>query len=86
MGVKFCPGAANITGTPTLEVKKCPECGNDVELFSSDSQRACEKCSFIVYNDMESCIKWCKSARECIGEELYEKLVRAEKRKQKDQL
>ena len=86
MGSKFCPGAANISGTPTLEVKQCPQCGNSVELFSSDTQSACEKCGFVVYNDIESCIKWCKSARECVGEEIYEKFMRAEKRKQKDNL
>ena len=86
MGSKFCPGAANISGTPTLEVKKCPECGNEVELFSSDTQRECKNCGFVVYNDIESCVKWCKSARECVGEVLYEKLMRAEKRKQKDNI
>jgi ribosomal protein S27E len=75
MGVKFCPGAANISGTPTLVVKKCPDCGNEVELFSSDTQQKCKKCGFIVYNNIQSCIKWCKSARECVGEEMYEKLI-----------
>lgn len=75
MGVKFCPGAANISGTPTLAVKKCPDCGNEVELFSSDTQRKCEKCGFIVYNNIQSCIKWCKSARECLGEEMYKKII-----------
>lgn len=76
MAVKFCPGAANISGTPTLKVKKCPECGSEVELFSSDSQRECGKCGFIVYNNITSCVQWCKSARECVGDEMYEKLMK----------
>jgi NADH pyrophosphatase NudC (nudix superfamily) len=69
-----CPGAAAIHGTPTLEIKKCPQCGGEVELFSTDAQRACEACGFVVYNDIQSCIKWCSKARECVGEEMYRKL------------
>lgn len=75
-----CPGAAAIRGTPTLKVKKCPECGSDVELFSTDPQRACEHCGFIVYNDIQSCIKWCAKARECVGDEMYERMVGGQKK------
>ncbi len=75
MPVKYCPGAANLTGTPTLKVKQCPSCGADVELFSTDVQVPCGVCGFIVYNDIQSCIRWCKFAKECIGEELYEQLT-----------
>lgn len=75
MAVKYCPGAANLTGTPTLKVKKCPACSVDVELFSTDIQVPCTSCGFIVYNDIQSCIRWCKFAKECIGEELYEQLT-----------
>lgn len=69
-----CPGSANIR-TPTLSIKKCPECGCDVELFSSDAKVACDNCGFVVYNDISSCIQWCPHARECLGEEQYRKLV-----------
>ncbi len=75
MAVKFCPGAANISGTPTLKVKKCPECGAEVEIFSSDMNIECKKCGFCIYNDIISCIRWCKSARECVGDEMYERLM-----------
>lgn len=69
-----CPGS--LAGTPTLKVKKCPECGSEVEVFSNDVKVNCEKCGFAVYNDVESCIQWCKYARECVGEQLYKKLKR----------
>lgn len=69
-----CPGAGAIKGTPTLAVKKCPECGHEVELFSTDVQRACEVCGFVVYNDIQSCVRWCAKARECVGDELFEEL------------
>lgn len=66
-----CPGS--LGNTPTLKVKKCPECGGDVEVFSNDVQVRCDRCGFSVYNDLESCIQWCKYAKECVGEELYKK-------------
>lgn len=69
-----CPGS--LAGTPTLEVKKCPECGNEVEVFSNDVKVKCDKCGFDIYNDVESCIQWCKYAKECVGEQLYKKLKR----------
>ncbi|MCX6691836.1 MAG: hypothetical protein NTW33_07245, partial [Methanoregula sp.] len=48
-----CPGAANLR-TPTLNVKKCPRCGGEVELFSNDVSVKCTKCGFEVYNDIAS--------------------------------
>ena len=69
-----CPGAAQFTRTPTLKIKKCPECGGDVEIFSTELRVKCDKCGFTVYNELESCIQWCKYAKECVGEELYNKL------------
>jgi len=51
-----CPGASNIR-TPTIELKACPQCGAEIEMFSSDMQIDCPKCGFTVYNDLESCIQ-----------------------------
>jgi ribosomal protein S27AE len=69
-----CPGAAGLRGTPTLTIKTCPQCGADVELFSIDFKVACDNCGFVVFNDLQSCIQWCKYAEACVGEELYRKL------------
>jgi len=69
-----CPGAANLR-TPTLAIKKCPQCGEEVELFSNDISVKCS-CGFVVYNDIASCVQWCKHAKECVGEEMYNKLVK----------
>ena len=65
-----CPGAANIR-TPTLSIKKCPRCGEEVEVFSNDIKVTCEGCGFVIYNDILSCVQWCKYAKECVGEETY---------------
>ena len=72
-----CPGASN-TRTPTIQLKECPRCGAEVEMFSIDMQMNCPKCGLTVYNDLESCIQWCEHARECVGEETYERLKKKE--------
>lgn len=69
-----CPGVSRLK-TPTLKIKICPNCGSEIELFSTDVSVACEKCGFVAYNDIDSCIQWCKHAKQCVGEELYEKLM-----------
>jgi protein-arginine kinase activator protein McsA len=74
----YCPGAANLR-TPTLTIKKCPQCGEEVEVFSSDVSVGCSRCGFEVYNDMMSCIQWCNHAQECVGPEIYQNLTRGKK-------
>jgi len=68
-----CPGASNMR-TPTLKIKNCPQCGGELELFSTDTKVKCSVCGFTVYNNIESCIQWCLYAKECVGEEPYNKL------------
>ncbi|HYA33488.1 MAG TPA: hypothetical protein VEG65_05780 [Candidatus Bathyarchaeia archaeon] len=68
-----CPGTSHLR-TPTLTIKRCPRCGEDVEVFSSDIKVNCGKCGFTIFNDTNSCIHWCAYAKECVGPELYERL------------
>ena len=73
--------------TPTIHEKVCPNCGEVIELFSIDTQMACEKCGFIAYNDTLSCVQWCEHAKKCVGEEMYEQMmviVRMQKQKKKE--
>ena len=73
--------------TPTIHEKICPNCGEVIELFSIDTQMACEKCGFIAYNDTLSCVQWCEHAKKCVGEEMYEQMmaiVRQQKQKKKE--
>ena len=78
--------------TPTIQEKICTQCGSVIELFSIDTQMACEKCGFIAYNDTLSCVQWCQYAKQCVGEEMYDHLMKlaaeqkeraAEERRQK---
>ncbi len=61
--------------TPTIHEKTCPRCGRIIELFSIDTQVACDSCGFIAYNDTLSCVQWCKYAKQCVGEEMYEHMM-----------
>lgn len=67
-----CPGAAGMKN-PTIKEKICPQCGSVIEIFSTDTEVACDNCGFIAYNDALSCVKWCKYAEKCVGPELYKK-------------
>ena len=75
MILDHCPGAINLK-TPTLTIKICPQCGEEVEIFSNDTQVVCGTCGFDIYNDTFSCIQWCKYAKECVGEEMYRKFYK----------
>ena len=61
-----CPGAANLR-TPTLSIQDMSAvrgCSNEIRVV-------CSKCGFVIYNDLLSCVQWCKYVRECMGMETY---------------
>ncbi|MBQ9881573.1 MAG: hypothetical protein IJM42_03060 [Synergistes sp.] len=66
----------------TIEEKRCPRCGAEIEIFSVDAEAKCPDCGFTVYNDTMSCVLWCRYARECVGEELYEKMKEVARRRE----
>ena len=59
----------------SIAEKICPQCGNPIEIFSTDTQVTCEVCGFVAYNDSLSCVQWCKYARQCVGDEMYERMM-----------
>ncbi len=72
---RTCAGRNNF-GTPTLKIMKCPECGGEIEMFSTDIKVKCDNCGFVAFNDINICVQWCAHAEECVGTEMYNKLVR----------
>lgn len=66
--------------TPTIIEKTCPNCGAEIEMFSIDTEMICEKCGCKVYNDTLNCVQWCKYAKDCVGEEMYENMMIIAKR------
>lgn len=72
--ISKCPGQDMRRLTAALY--KCPQCGEMVETFSDELKRRCHKCKTLVYKDkVPSCIEWCQSARECLGEERLKELM-----------
>jgi len=58
-----------------VELYKCPNCGSEVEIFSDEIKVKCQKCGTRVYKEkIPSCIEWCASARQCLGEERWKQL------------
>ena len=72
MSMEHCQGKPR---TPTIHEKVCPRCGNLIELFSIDTEVACEHCGFVAYNDTLSCVQWCEHARKCVGDQMYEHMM-----------
>ena len=70
--------------TPTIEEKICPQCGHAIEIFSTDTEVACENCGFVVYNDALSCVQWCKYARQCVGDAMYEQMMQIAARQKEE--
>ncbi len=64
----------------SIEERICPQCGHEIEIFSVDTEAACEHCGFVIYNDQLSCVQWCKYARQCVGDRMYEDMMEIARR------
>ena len=74
-----CPGAVSIR-EPIPEFFTCPTCGAEVEIWTHEQSRKCEKCGTEVFKEyVPSCVEWCKYAKECVGEEAYERYMMGKK-------
>ena len=72
--VSHCPGQDGRKLKVSLH--KCPDCGSEVEIFSDETRIKCRKCGNYVYKEnVPSCIEWCSSARQCLGEERWKALM-----------
>ncbi len=59
-----------------VELYKCHNCGAEVEMFSDEIKVKCHKCGTKIYKErMPSCIEWCASARQCLGDERWKELT-----------
>ena len=64
----------------SIEERICPQCGHEIEIFSVDTEAACEHCGFVIYNDQLSCVQWCKYAKQCVGDRMYENMMEIARR------
>ena len=69
-----CPGQD--MSNRRVSLHKCPDCGAEVEILSDELRGKCQKCATYVYKEkVPSCIEWCASARQCLGEERWKALM-----------
>jgi DNA-directed RNA polymerase subunit RPC12/RpoP len=69
-----CPGRDN--RNLRAELHKCPNCDNEVEIFSDEIKVRCSRCGENVFREKTpSCIDWCASARQCLGEARWRRLT-----------
>ena len=73
-----CPGSKYIK-QPIPEMFDCPDCGEEVEIWTNERMGKCGSCSKTVIRELDSawCVQWCQYAKECIGVERYEELLEA---------
>ena len=81
--MKLFSSSSIARGSEAVTDEICPNCGNVIELFSIDTEVACDKCGFVAYNDELSCVQWCKYAKACVGEEMYEHLMKIAEQQKK---
>ncbi len=75
-----CPGAKAFT-QPKPEFIPCPNCHNEVEIWTDEAEAKCDRCGNMVSREMlQGCIDHCASAKECLGEQLYNRLMAAKQR------
>ena len=70
-----CPGSQNFK-QPKPDDIKCPFCSYDIEIWSDEVKATCPKCKReFMRESEESCLDWCKFAKDCIGDQLYAKYI-----------
>jgi DNA-directed RNA polymerase subunit RPC12/RpoP len=69
-----CPGQDS--RKLTVSYHPCPECGKPVEFFSDEMRVRCQNCKTLVHKEqVPNCIQWCQAARDCLGPDLYNRLL-----------
>ena len=72
----FCPGSKTLR-EPMPEDYPCQQCGyKEVEIWTHELKGTCPKCGAPVFKERTpSCIDWCQHAKECVGEETFDRLM-----------
>lgn len=73
--ISECPGV-KFFKQPEAEILRCPNCSIEVEIWTDEVKAACPQCKTVVTREQgQSCLDWCKFAKECVGEDLYKKYL-----------
>jgi DNA-directed RNA polymerase subunit RPC12/RpoP len=71
-----CPGSQKFK-QPQPETIKCTGCAKEIEIWSDETEAICPYCRNKTYRKPEhSCLDWCKDARLCVGEDIYNRHIK----------
>ena len=71
-----CPGSQSFS-QPQPEIIRCRSCGEEVEIWTDEVKVICWKCqNTIMRTQGQSCLDWCKFAKQCVGDTLYAKYTK----------
>ncbi len=74
-----CPGSKEIRNPYPTEIR-CFWCDAPNEIWSDEAEMSCKSCGKTISRDMGfTCLQWCPAARECVGAEKYDRLMKAVK-------
>lgn len=80
MTLRGCPGERGLR-EPFPEFVDCPSCGDEVEIWSDEVLSSCHGCGATVSREPgPTCLDWCDSARECVGDQAYERFQQSRSR------
>lgn len=72
---RSCPGSRSVKEARPTYVS-CKRCGAELEVWSDEARVTCPNCLTVHFNEQNlSCIEWCTMAKECVGEEVYNRLM-----------
>ena len=75
-----CPGSQKFS-EPQPEFIKCPFCSGEVEIWADEIKAECQSCKRTVLREGgQSCLDWCKYAKECVGDAAYKKYLESRKK------
>jgi len=72
-----CPGSLGFK-QPKPEEMHCPFCGGEMEIWTDEVKATCPSCNVTVVREggaSSTCLDWCKYAKMCVGEALYNKYL-----------
>ena len=71
MSTKKCPGSLGFAEPRPADIA-CPTCGTVAEIWSDEATARCASCGkLVIRTDTQSCLDWCRYAKECLGEQGY---------------
>lgn len=72
-----CPGARRFR-QPSPEIIKCSSCSAEAEIWTDEVRTTCPKCkNKVTRKTGQNCLDWCKYAKECVGEQVYNKYMKS---------